>query len=1379
MQRILVKQADGHPTVAFRESIDEKHSRMVPNGTVLQMVGRDGEHVKVMFDGRVGYIKARNAKLIVSAKKPPAQAPVAKPVSPKAFNPPTPDVVPAKLSSVCTFSFNGTPYTIDTSKTTMEPDMSVHDWIVANVPNSGLRRSCGVGRCGSCVSMLTFTDANGKTAHRSFNSCLRPILACNGMHVTSSIGIGTTKNPHAVQKAIAENNGTQCGFCSVGMVMNLYSHLQESPQGLTTSELDKLIDSNYCRCTGYRPILAAYKSFATNASDAPKEDAAETKRRADIFSAEHLPCPPAQPVKMINPAPANVRGNVRGTVGNAQWVQATTEAELMSALKAMSQASPPVDDIFLVGGHTSVPLFPRRANAYIQVGTIPTLQQCSIDDKGVTLGASTTLNDAVTFLEQVASTQPADKVISIKKIAEHGVLSPGGNIRNAGTLGGNVMIAYEHQNNQAFPVDWPMLFQAVRALVTVVDATNGSQMVITLDEFFNTASMKYKYIQKFFIPYSNANDVFFSFRTASRQRYAEADCAAAMRCNISGGKITKNSVALVFNSVGPKPMRYPAIEAAMNEIDPTNQALFQSLCEQLANSISPIERPDYKRSLALSYFYKFFLNMQPSLPSSLILAAHPWLLKNTTQGTQHFQKNTSRAPVGEPIPKIDGLKQCTGEAEYVQNIPLPANTLHACPVTATTIGNFTVSDAEVAAKVEGYKGMILAKDVPNNKHNGGGNVIAENKTTHIGEVVCVMLADTPQRAVLAAKAVEVVYTTEKGNLILTCEDAIAAGSYFTKKEFSLKKGNVATGFNNSDYVVDDTWDISGQYHFHMETQSCLALPNTDNDGLEVHSATQLPVALSDLLCETLEKTKAQVIVKNKRCGGGFGGKLFNSVLPAKLTSVAALTKKQPVSMVLEQNTNMQMLGLRVPWHFESKVGFNKDGTINAVQLRPYANAGFLNQSNGSASAFLVSFDNCYNVENWDVDIKLCKTDLPSNTSMRGPGWLPGIYNSERVISVVAAKLGMSAADVREKNFYKKGDVTPYGFTLSNWDIDSLWANTKQSSGWQTRMQTVQTFNKTNRWVKKGLALVPTKFAVGYTTENAFDVDVAVNNDGSVSVMSGGTEIGQGLTTKVTQTIAFYLGIPMDRITIIEQSTAVLGKHLGEDITGGSISSELCSLAAKNACNRILEALSPVKKLLPNASWDELVKEAYRIGIPLHFLAMDEGIAKGKDANGDVYNTYGVCALECTLDVLTGQVDLPRSDLIFDIGTSANPAIDIGQVEGAFVMGLGYTLTESISYDDKGAMKCAEYLLPTPWEIPTTFNVTLATEIANPVTVNGGKAIGEPPMTFTYAAIDAVQMATAAAAADAKMDPQLCVSSPFTVEQRYQLAKASYKNFTLS
>ena len=701
-----------------------------------------------------------------------------------------------------------------------------------------------------------------------------------------------------------------------------------------------------------------------------------------------------------------------------------------------------------------------------------------------------------------------------------------------------------------------------------------------------------------------------------------------------------------------------------------------------------------------------------------------------------------------------------------QNIPLTANTLHGAPVLATNVGSFTISDAGVSDKVTGYKGLVLAKDVPDNS----GFLIADGTTLYIGHVVAVALATTPAEATAAALAVSVTYTNVKTNLVLSADDCIAQKSFFAGAEKSLVTGDTAAGFAKSDVVFTGEWEMGYQYHFHMETQSAFAVPNTEGP-MELHSASQMPVLTAGSVATVLKKGKTDVVVKNKRCGGGFGGKLTNAFWPAQLAAVSAHSSGVPVSIVYEQGENMKSVGLRPNWKFSYKVGYNKNGVINAVQLRNVVTGGHTNGVGFGAGAYLGAFDNCYNIGAWDVEIQIGKTDLPANTSMRAPGWMPGIYSAERIITSVALRLGLDASAVREANFYKKNEVTPYGLKLKNWDIDQLWAKTKATSDYDARLAAVKQFNAANRWTKKGLTLLASKFAVGYggSHTNKFDTVVSVNRDGSVSVMCGGTEIGQGLTTKVAQTIAYHLGTEVTDVKILEQDTAVIGTTGAVDATGGSIGSELTCLAAKNGCTKVNEALAPVRKLLPSGTWAQIVDKAYELGISLRFQTMDEGIYGPQDKDGHVYNTYGVVALEATLDVLTGQVDFTRADIVYDLGRSVNPIVDIGQIEGAFVIGLGLAMTEEITRGDNGVMDYSDYVIPTPWEIPTEFNVTLAEEVANPVTAGGGKAVGEPPITCTFAAVEAVEMAVAAAVKDAGGDVTAAasrsLSTPFTVTDR--------------
>ena len=627
MQRVLLQQADGHPTVAFRPSAAAKHSSMLPNGTIVSVVARQGEYLQVATaDGASGLVKARNARLIVpkpAAKQAPAKAKAAVPAVAPALAPQggccgsatKPEVaVAVQTTGVCTFTVNDKPYSIDLSRTTVSVDLSVHDWIAANVPNSGARRSCGVGRCGSCVSMLTYTNASlGRTVSRSFNACLRPILSCNGMTITTGTGIGSTAKPNAVQKSLAEFSGTQCGFCSVGMVMNLYSKLADSKTPLAKETLDTMIDSNYCRCTGYRPILDTYKSFAG-------------KTGADIGA--------------VTPALPATKGRVSGKVGtSATWQEVTSEEELQGALSKLAISGQ--TDYFLVGGHTSKGLWPDKTSAaYVDVGGVASLATCSIGGTGVVLGAGTTITDALTVLESAVKSRPATETIAFKQFLKHGKLSPGGNIRNMGTLGGNVMIAYEHQKTTPFPTEWPLLLESVGALVTFVNRA-GQERTLPVGQLY-AQDLTYCYLKYFTVPYSKAGDVLLTYRTAQRHIYSEAFVAGVLSANVAGGVI--KSAVVLFNGIGPLPTRVPVVEQGMVGMSVSDEPKFQALCTELMKFVKPAggaKTVAFRKSLCLSYLYKFFLALQPSLPASLKSGSEPWLEKGLSEGKQTFNQEKS------------------------------------------------------------------------------------------------------------------------------------------------------------------------------------------------------------------------------------------------------------------------------------------------------------------------------------------------------------------------------------------------------------------------------------------------------------------------------------------------------------------------------------------------------------------------------------------------------------------------------------------------------------------------------------------------------------------------------------------------------------------
>eukprot|EP01060_Flectonema_neradi_P012735 TRINITY_DN194_c0_g5_i2.p1 TRINITY_DN194_c0_g5~~TRINITY_DN194_c0_g5_i2.p1 ORF type:complete len:919 (+),score=220.60 TRINITY_DN194_c0_g5_i2:54-2810(+) len=916
-RRVLLKQADGHSGVVFRSKpqsgVDSKN--VLPNGTIAQLIGREGEYLKIQADGKVGYVKARNVKLIAETPAPKQQpaAPVAAP-QPVAVPTPAASVEPLQAGSVVTFTINGMQHTIDTSKSDIPVDLSTHDWIAANIPNSGIRRSCGVGRCGSCVCSLSYTDNTlGKTVVRSFNSCLRPILACNGMHITTISGIGNAANPHPCQDALAKHSGTQCGFCSAGMVMNLYSKLTDNPSTkFTAAELDKSIDGNYCRCTGYRPILDAYKSFASDTESKTEEKTTTQK----VFNATPLEKPTTnyKPIEAPQNFMAKPTTRLATTDSSgAQWFTATTQAELQTILKSLSTRAVIPKDVMKVAGHTSLGLYAgRKANVYVSIGNIPELSKCVFTQIGtqVTVGSTTTLTNMLSFFENAIKALGAtsQKIKFLQRFVEHGMRSPGNNVRNTGTVGGNLMLAYEHQNDGlAFPLEWPMLFESVDATLNIVNAKTSTTSTVTFPQFYAITpdEMKFSFIHSINIPYSETGDVFVSYKTGARHIYSEAFASAAMKVNVAAnGTITPGKTRMVFNGMGTTAARMTSLETAMDGMLVTDEAKFKSLVAIIQSTLKPAEKPEYRIQLCVSFFYKFFLGLQPNLPASLKSAVAPWNDKATTSGKQAFTPDPSEAPISMPIQKIDGLKQCTGEAEYIQNIPLTTGTIHGSIVWATQIGDFTLNPT-VASGMPGFKGVITSADVPDNK----SMLLASKKTLYVGQAIVIVLAATRQQASDCAAAFGVNYTQTTPAVI----DLDVASQDKTRhmSSQSITEGDVEKEFATAPKVVTDTWDLGAQYHFHMETQSAYAMVGGEG-GVVVHSATQMPVVVQQSVAAVLGQPASTVDIRNRRCGGGFGGKLTNSVTPACFAAVATNKTKLPVSIVYEQSDNMLGAGLRPP-----------------------------------------------------------------------------------------------------------------------------------------------------------------------------------------------------------------------------------------------------------------------------------------------------------------------------------------------------------------------------------------------------------------------------------------------------------------------------------
>jgi len=397
----------------------------------------------------------------------------------------------------------------------------------------------------------------------------------------------------------------------------------------------------------------------------------------------------------------------------------------------------------------------------------------------------------------------------------------------------------------------------------------------------------------------------------------------------------------------------------------------------------------------------------------------------------------------------------------------------------------------------------------------------------------------------------------------------------------------------------------------------------------------------------------------KRCGGAYGGKVVNSVRPAVVTALAAQMLHRPVRMVMTIEDVMANMGKRHPVRCDYELGVNSEGLLLAVDLMCYSDAGWRPQDYWTMGAIMSTVDNVYKSKSFRAAGKIVKTNTPSNTSCRGPGWTPAIFIAEHCMEHVAAYLRLPHDQVKSINFYKKNDVTPYHEKLPRFNIPTIWEQVKHSAQYGQRLSLVHQFNSQNRWIKKGISIVPIKFGL-YWHGSTYGAFVSIFPDGSVTVAHSGTEIGQGINTKVAQVVVFELGVPLDDVAVESNSTAVFPQS---NPTGGSTTSELCSAAAIKACVVLNGRIAPIRQALPpQSSWKTVIQKCESLGVDLSAKGWNH---PGPSANGpQQYQAYAVCISEVRVDVLTGVQNILRSDILYDCGYSLNPIIDIGQAEGA-------------------------------------------------------------------------------------------------------------------
>ena len=801
----------------------------------------------------------------------------------------------------------------------------------------------------------------------------------------------------------------------------------------------------------------------------------------------------------------------------------------------------------------------------------------------------------------------------------------------------------------------------------------------------------------------------------------------------------------------------------------------------------------YRKSLALGFFYRFYHEVLSGIAAGeklLDKQAIGEIERDISFGKKDHDASIaySQKVLGKGNPHLAALKQCTGEAEYTDDIPVQQGQLIGALVLSTKPhAKLLKVDASPALELPGVVAWVDRHDVVTPKANWWGAPVcdevffAEEEVFTAGQPIGMILGQTAQQAAAGARAVLVQY--EDLPAIFTIEEAVEQQSFFEHYRY-IKRGNTEEAFKNCDHVIEGTSRMGGQEHFYLETNAALAIPKPEDGEMEIWSSTQNPTETQAYVAAVTGVQANKIVSKVKRLGGGFGGKETRSIQLSAICAVAAKKVKRPVRCMLNRDEDIMTSGQRHPFLGVWKVGVNKDGKIQALEANVFNNGGWSQDLSAAVvDRGLSHIDGCYNIPNVNVHGRICKTNTVSNSAFRGFGGPQGMYIAEQYMEEVADHLKMPVEKLREINFYKPMEETHFNQAIEDWHVPLMWDQVKEETKYEDRRKAIEEFNATHKWQKKGLAMIPTKFGISFTALflNQAGALVHIYHDGSVLVAHGGTEMGQGLHTKVCMIVAEALQVPLSEVHISETATNTVANTSS---TAASASSDLNGYAAYNACMQINERLQPYRENFgKDATMKQLAHAAYfdRVNLSANgfYKTPDIGYVWGPNPSNPAventgkmffYFTQGVCAAEVLIDTLTGDWTPLRTDIKMDVGRSINPSIDYGQIEGAYVQGQGlFTTEESLWHRASGQIFTrgpGAYKIPGFRDIPQEFNVSLLKDVEwkNLRTIQRSRGVGEPPLFMGSAVFFAIRDALKAARRQWGEEDVLSLISPATPER---------------
>ena len=1231
-------------------------------------------------------------------------------------------------------------------------DLTVLDYLRDYRQKCGTKEGCASGDCGACTVVVASVE-NDSLTYRSVNSCIVFVGALHGKQlitVEDLAGNGAVGGElHPVQQAFVEQHAAQCGFCTPGFIMSLFALYKNQPPAqppaldktasrrtVSRQDIETYLGGNLCRCTGYRPIIdAALQATRNVEADHFSHQAADCVKRLNAIRKKkpraprfHLPNSARQLAELLQQHPG------------ARLLAGGTDLAL-----EVTQQLKSLDDLIFLGGVAELGEIRSNTNHH-EIGAAVPLAEC-----GDLLCAE--YPGIKELLHRFGSTQ----------------------VRNQATVGGNIA--------NASPIaDLPPVLIALGADLVL---QRGKHLrSIETENFFSgykkTVLAEDEFIKSIVLPRAKPGGHLKAYKISKRMDDDISAVCAVFNITLKGNVVA--AIRTGFGGMAAVPKRALHCEQALlgRPLDPHT---LEKAKQALAQDFQPISDvragASYRMTVAQNLLHRLSIEL-----------CEPKIRVRVT--------SASDAPAPPPPDAVHSLAHdsarmhVTGDALYVDDRMRFGEQLFACAGgSAIAHGKVKQMDLSRVKKAPGVVDVITAEEVPGQLDIGpvfpGDPLMVADTIEYVGQPLFAVAAIDFVSARKAVALARIEY--EEWTPLLDLAEAVEK-SFYVRPPHRMQRGDAEAALESATHRITSEMRVGGQEHFYLEGQASTAIPDEDG-GLTIHSSNQNPTETQKLVAQVVGLPMNKVTVVTRRMGGGFGGKETHAGPWACLAALFALRTGRVVECKLARRDDMVMTGKRHGFLNRFDVGFDDNGAITAVN---YLLAGQCGNSPDLSDAIvdraMFHCDNCYYLPNVTIDGLRCKTHTVSNTAFRGFGGPQGMIVMESVIDEIAFALGKDPLDIRKLNLYgdKQRNVTPYHQRVTTFTVPEIIAQLESEADYRRRREQIKAFNAANRVLKKGLALTPVKFGISFTVSHLNQAGALVHlyTDGSILVNHGGTEMGQGLMIKIVAIVARELGVNPARISVSATRT---DKVPNTAPTAASSGTDINGMAARNAARTIKQRLIAHLSAQYKVAEEEVVFADDRVAVAGESLSIAAAAKSAwlgrvqlsatgfyktpkihyhrETASGRPFYYYanGAAVSEVIIDTLTGEYKLLRADILHDVGASINPAMDLGQIEGGYLQGVGWLTCEELKWDEKGRLLSdspATYKIPAIADAPPVFNVRLLENSPNAeATIFHSKAVGEPPLMLGISAWCAIRDAIASLA-DYQSLPKL--DAPATPEE---------------